>query len=543
MLELRNAKILDPLHPMNGRTTSLFIDGSRISGTSLSQIDPPTVNRTIDLAGALVLAGGIDIHTHIGGGKVNLARMLMAATPEDKRTVWPTTQTGELYNQMGYTSCFEPAMLLPSARHTHLELADTPHIDSGAYVVLGNEDWLLESLRDGIEDEVLQSLVAWSVCASKALAVKVVNPGGINAFRFNQRTLNVDEPHVHFGVTPRDVIRRLTAAVEEIGLAHPLHVHASNLGVPGNVASTIATLDAAEGRRLHLTHAQFNCYSDDGPFEMGSGAELLSEYVNSHPNITVDVGQVVFGQTVTISADAAAQFRNRKFANPRQWIVNDIECQAGCGVVPIKYRDKQYVHSLQWTIGLELMLLIKDPWRVFLTTDHPNGGPFTSYPHLVRLLMDRTYRESMLERLHPEVQQRTLLREISREYTLDELAIITRCAPAKLLGLDDRGTLADGAVADLAAYHIKDNWESTFETAAWVFKGGEALIRSGKSTGATARCETIHATPDYDASAMSRFSSTIEQILRSPIDTLKISDREMDTLIRRPLVAGGINGD
>ncbi len=164
-------------------------------------------------------------------------------------------------------------MMLSQARHTHLELADTPILDTGAYVVLGNEDWLLKAMGQGIEDQSLRALVAWSVRASQALAVKVVNPGGINAFKFNQRALNVDQSHAKYGVTPRDVIRRLTAAIDDLGLPHPLHVHASNLGVPGNIDSTIATLDAAEGRRIHLTthsstvtrdHLATRCWLCDG---------------------------------------------------------------------------------------------------------------------------------------------------------------------------------------------------------------------------------------------------------------------------------------
>ena len=36
-----------------------------------------------------------------------------------------------------------------------------------------------------------------------------------------------------------------------------------------------------------------------------------------------------------------------------------------------------------------------------LTTDHPNGGPFTSYPHLIRLLMDRSFRDEQLAHAPP----------------------------------------------------------------------------------------------------------------------------------------------
>ena len=59
--------------------------------------------------------------------------------------------------------------------------------------------------------------------------------------------------------------------------------------------------------------------------------------------------------------------------------------------MPYRYR-KDFYGSLQWAIGLELFLLIDDPWRVFFTTDHPNGAPFTAYPELFELLMSREAR-------------------------------------------------------------------------------------------------------------------------------------------------------
>ena len=84
------------------------------------------------------------------------------------------------------------------------------------------------------------------------------------------------------------------------------------------------------------------------------------------------------------------QYRNRALADPSKWICMDIECDGGCGLVPFRYRDRNFVNALQWAIGLELFLLVEDPWRIFLTTDHPNGAPFTIYPQLIRLLMDRS---------------------------------------------------------------------------------------------------------------------------------------------------------
>ena len=75
--------------------------------------------------------------------------------------------------------------------------------------------------------------------------------------------------------------------------------------------------------------------------------------------------------------------------------------EAGCGIAPIKYKNKSLVHALQWAIGLEWYLLVEDPWRVAMSTDHPNGGSFLAYPQIIRLLMDRTYRRDVLKTVHP----------------------------------------------------------------------------------------------------------------------------------------------
>lgn len=531
-----NARLIDPTHPLNSQLVDIVIDGERVRSVELATSSANEPSRSfpssgaIDMAGCLAMAGALDLHTHIGGGKLNLARLLMQEPLSHSRDalrgpIWSSEVTGRKYAAMGYTACFEPAMLITQARSTHLQLSDTPLIDSGAYVVMGNEDWLLRALGQGVEAVRIQELVAWTVRATQALAVKVVNAGGINAFKFHQRTLDIDEPHARYGVTPRDVIRSLSAAVDELGLPHPLHVHASNLGLPGNIASTMATLDAAEGRRLHLTHAQFNAYSTSGPMGMGSGALVLAERINRSPELSIDVGQIVFGQTVTISADTQAQSRNSRFAKPAKAIIADVECVGGCGVVPMRYESRHYVSSLQWTIGLELLLLVKNPYQIFLTTDHPNGGPFTSYPHLMRLLMDRTFRRASLAAIHPSAADSCLLKELDREYTLDEIAIITRAAPARLLGLCDRGHLNPGALADVVFYERQADWESTFSVAQSVWKSGQEIMRDGDVISSVAT-KTIRARPCADETQPTQWRESIEQTLRMPCGVLELTESE-----------------
>jgi formylmethanofuran dehydrogenase subunit A len=332
------------------------------------------------------------------------------------------------------------------------------------------------------------------------MGVKVVNPAGISAFKFNQRKLDVDELHVHWQVSPRQVITALARAVHELGLAHPLHIHASNLGVAGNIASTLATMDALDGLPGHLTHVQFHCYGNDGPRKFSSAALELAQALERYPNCSIDIGQVLFGQTVTASGDTMRQHANIGLANPRKAIVADIECDSGCGVLPFRYREQSYVNALQWSIGLELFLQVRDPWRVVLTTDHPNGAPFTSYPHLIRLLMDKPFRDEQLARLHPDVAAASALQHIKRELSLYEIAIMTRAAPARLLGLRDRGHLGAGAAADVAVYRTQSDAEAMFSRAAWVFKDGEPVVRAGLVV-ATPVGATHFAEPAFDLHA------------------------------------------
>ena len=249
--------------------------------------------------------------------------------------------------------------------------------------------------------------------------------------------------------------------------------------MPGNADSTLATIAAAEGLPIHLTHIQFHSYGTEGDRKFSSAAARIAEAINANPNVTADVGQIMFGQTVTASGDSMAQYRNASLGSPRKSVIMDIECDAGCGVVPFKYRDQSFVNALQWAIGLEIFLSVRDPWRIFLTTDHPNGGPFTSYPHLIRLLMDKTFRNGMFEKIHPEARAASTLASLEREYTMSEIAVMTRAAPARALGLADRGHLGAGAAADIVVYRDEPDRERMFARPEYVFKDGELIVRDG----------------------------------------------------------------
>lgn len=536
LLKFVGGRVFDPEHGVDGVVQDIFVRDGRIVAASGPDAD---IAQEIDCRGRIIMSGAIDMHTHIGGGKVNIARSML---PEDHRgdplRRTPLTRSscgycapgtlaaGYRYAEMGYTACFEPAVLPVNARQAHMEMGDTPIVDKGGYVMLGSDDFLLRMLAARQDQRAISDYVAWTINAAQALGVKVVNPGGISAFKFNQRYLDLDEAHRYYQVTPRHILKALAQAVHDLGVPHPLHVHASNLGLPGNVDTTLATMQAVEGLPLHLTHIQFHSYGAEGDRKFSSGAARIAEAINANQNITADVGQIMFGQTVTASGDNMTQHRNSGLASPKKFVLMDIECDAGCGVVPFKYRDKNFVNALQWAIGLEIFLLVNDPWRIFLTTDHPNGAPFTSYPHLIKLLMDRSYRKAMLATINPDAAAMSTLGSIDREYSMYEIATMTRAAPARLLGLKDRGHLAPGAAADIVVYRDGKDVEEMFARPQYVFKDGRLVAQNGEIVAVTWG-NTHVVRPEYDASIEKQLKPYFDRFHSIRLENFAISDDEL----------------
>ena len=483
LTRIAGGEIIDPT---NGRTGigDLWLDDGKI-------VDAPRDARadtTIDASGCIVMAGAIDIHSHIGGGNVNTARLLLpehhaahmprpAATPLSNAG-WSTFETGCLYAKMGFTTVVEPAMSPGAALHTHLELADIPIIDKATLAILGNDDFLLSMIRDGASPAMIDDYVSWTVGATRALGVKVINAGAAAAFKENVRTFSLDDEVPWYGVSSRRIVKTLQASVERLGIPHPLHVHCNNLGVPGSADTAAATIAAAEGVPMHLAHLQFYGYGTEGKRKFSSAAARLAEIVNGTPEVTIDIGQVMFGQTVTVSSDVMRQFSARGSASPKKFVIHDGDGNGG-GIVPFRYSEDFY-GAVQWATGLALFLLITDPWRVFFTTDHPNGAPFTAYPALFQLLMDRDARREAAESLPKSALATSSLMSIEREYTFEEIAIMTRAAPAKLLGLADRGHLGAGAIADVAVYRKGTDIARMLGRAAYVFKDGDLVVKDGE---------------------------------------------------------------
>ena len=510
-LLLRNGTVYDPAHGISGECRDIWVVDGKIVAAPL---DPKIrADRVIDASGLVVMPGGIDMHCHIAGPKVNAARKML---PEDRRRAEPmlrtditrsgtigsvpsTFTTGYLYAGLGYTTAFDAAIPPLTARHAHEEFHDTPMIDKGFLVLAGNNHFVMQRIKND-EPKLVQAYLGWLMNATKGYGIKIVNPGGVENWkcRANGNVKTLDDLVDGFGITPRDIIRGVATAVDELGLPHAVHIHGNNLGLPGNSSTTLETMKALEGHRGHLTHIQFHSYGGDPDDQSTFRSDVpeLAEYVNQHSNLTIDVGQVMFGPTISMTGDGPLGYYLHRVMGGK-WFSGDIEQEAGCGIVPITYKEKSYVHALQWAVGLEWYLLIEDPWKVAMSTDHPNGASFLAYPQIIALLMDRSRREEAIARLPARIRETTVLSQLNREYTLEEIAIITRAAPARMLGLTRKGHLGPDADADITIYTPNPDIEQMFELPRFVIKAGEVLIEQGEIR-RTIEGITLQTAPDYD---------------------------------------------
>ncbi len=480
----------------------IFIQNGRI----VERVDEKKAE-IVDASGMIVMPGGVDIHCHIAGAEVNSGRLLR---PEDHfkdievktavtrsgvgYSIPSTFTTGYRYSRMGYTTIMNPSMPPLEARHTHEELDDTPMLDKASYPLLGDWWFVLEQLRDGLIEECAAH-VAWIMNATKGYAIKIVNPGGLEAWGFGENVKNVDDSVPYFNITPREIIRGLCKVNKLLNLPHTIHVHTNNLGKPGNYMTALETMkcveDLAEGNRpiIHITHSQFSSFKGSDWRTMSSGAEEIAKYVNNHDHVTLDMGQVIFTDTTTMTADGPFQYGLYQLTG-NKWVNHDVETETSSGIVPFRYKRKSAVHATQWSIGLELALLIQNPWKICMTTDHPNAGPFTAYPDIIAWLMSQVARKKTMMKISKRAKRNSLLPSIDREYGFYEIAIVTRAGQANILGLKKKGLLGVGADADVSVYNINPELidpskkyemvRRAFKKAAYTIKDGEVVAKDGK---------------------------------------------------------------
>ena len=517
---IKGGYVFDPLNEINGDVKDIFIkSGKVVADLSAAEAREAVV---IDASGKTVMPGGVDSHAHLAGPKVNAGRLMR---PEDHyksvraKTVLTHSGSGytipSVYKQgydyaaMGYTTVFEAAMPPLEARHTHEEMRATPILDMGAYMVLGNNWFIMRYLHDG-DIEKAAAYTAWMMKTHKAYGIKCVNPAGVENWGWAKNVHSLDEPNIHFEITPREVIHGLAEVNELLGMPMSIHLHTNNLGHPGNweitknslaipadvTARPKAEVDWAEtkmnARRrqsVYLAHAQFSSFGGTSWRDFQSGVKDVVDYVNQVDHVVIDNGAVPFGPATAMTGDGPA-IHDLYMLSGQKWSNTDVEMECGSGVIPFLYLKSSPISSIQWAMGLELLLLINDPWKTIMTTDHPNGGVFTQYPQVITWLLSKKARDDTAKECHKWAYDKSSLGGVDREMSLYEIAILTRANAARTIGMSYRkGHLGVGADGDVTVYDLdptKLNVNDpagivrSFARPEFTIKDGEIIARKGE---------------------------------------------------------------
>ena len=512
-LHISNGHVYDPTRDCDGVVQDLFVADGKIVESLPTQV-PASDVQTIDARHCCILPGGIDPHTHVASPRVTAlqaaiqdpvrldeTQTLSQSLQADRRCIVLTSQeAAKAYCQLGYTLLNEASVRPNEVDAVKASIQTMADVQVAFLLEMGNNETVFDALSRGDEPMAVDYTAAL-IRQTGAFGIKLSNPGGLIGRRHGQEQelASVDEPINATSVTTRRILQWASKVANHLNLSHPPHVHAPRLGMPGNIESTLNVLDVFEGQAVHLAHAQFYSYGQTTSGGYTSAADRLAEYLARHPHVTADVGQIAFGSAVTVTEDDLLLQRLRRVFGQAGLPKPKIDIDTSplpynspdtSTVLWMQYSPEDPVHSLMWATGLELILSCQNLWQLSLSVDHPNGGPFTAYPQIIAWLMDKTARDEQLAKIHPYARQHSRLGQFDRELSLQEIAILTRSAPAKSLGLKHKGHLGSGADADIAIYastmadqvqgeHIKE----ILTHPRYVIKSGDLVVVDGRWTG------------------------------------------------------------
>lgn len=389
--------VYDPANGIAGEVRDVEISGGFVAaGTA----EPPTGKR-LSAVGCVVMAGGLDAHSH----PLGVSRLARLAGGKELAEYADFGSIASKYISMGVTFFTEAGLPF-----------------------------------DEIPDALKQ-------CEIENIGCQILSfePGGGNRPRKFVGERGLEE----FFQTPD------TDAVH--------HVHLPHLAQGESLGTLEKFLKRLSGRRCHLSHVSHYAFETrDGKLFPAGGraAEMLARY----PNVTVDCGPIVFGPALTFTADEDLAHRvlfsggRGLIGNPKSRFISS----------PYTFKKENRIDSLLWINGMEFLLSAQNLKSVSLSIDFPSGGAIEGYPHIIACLMDAEKRGLFLSGLNPESVESSSLKNNAREFTLSEIATITRLAPAIVAGKKNRDL--DKWAVDAVVYEDMKDREKMFATPRYVIR-------------------------------------------------------------------------
>jgi formylmethanofuran dehydrogenase subunit A len=142
------------------------------------------------------------------------------------------------------------------------------------------------------------------------------------------------------------------------------------------------------------------------------------------------------------------------------------------------------------------------------------------------MLMNADFRRERIAALPKKALKRIVLPELDREYTLNEIAIITSAGPARALGMKQKGHLGIGADGDVTLYNDNPDRQRMFGYPRYVIKAGKLAVEEGEIRTLSDGHEFV-VQPDYNPEIEGYLRDRFEEhytvrIENYPVDTERV---------------------
>jgi formylmethanofuran dehydrogenase subunit A len=412
-MKISGAKIYDPTSGEEGKLRDIFTDGSTVVSSAASRTGR-TPEKVVDASSLVCMAGALDIHTHL----LSLSQLARLTGSGLLAEFADPIKIMESYRALGYSYFVEAGV-------TDGQALD-PESSAGRF-------------------PISHGLLSLSGTKSSGLflAAKHVGEKGVE-------NLLADLDTGKCSVAPR--------------------VHLPHLAAGEGFATLENFLQKLSGQSCHISHLSHHCFERSGK-KLVSAAQKAARLLNKYKNVTFDSAPISFGSTLIFTAEKALSKRIASVAK-KETISHP---KSPYTALPYNYLKDCYTDAMLWINGMEFLLYLEDVSKAALSVDFPSGGRHESYPFIIACLMDRDKRNAFLHTLNPDAVKASTLGSIKREYSLFEIARVTRSSPAAACGFENRGSLREGSVADIVLYEPHGDIEKMFANPRHVIMSGEPL--------------------------------------------------------------------
>ncbi|MFW9949234.1 MAG: amidohydrolase family protein [Candidatus Thorarchaeota archaeon] len=488
-LLVKNGVIFDPINKIEGEVKDVLIE----NGKFVDKFSSEKEVKQIDAKGKTIIPSALDIHAHIASYQLNLIRLL-GAKNEKFKNYWDGLKLKSIANnyiEQGFSFILEANVYPSYAKQTLFDFSHIPVLDKAFLLNISNL-WALElEYQKGLYKEGANFL-SDLLKKLKGFGIKVYNPFEAENWNWNILRKDIEEKGRLYNFNALDVYLNITKIIEFLALPHSVHAHVEGYELNEAKSNLIKTLDGIKALNLsqindndnktkrtqifHLAHA--SSYNYDG-----DNSEIIDFY-NKNEKFDLDLGFVSFNPINPVLTSDRRLINFLISSNENLSIIRgSLESEGDCFVALRTLEKSNMTHCNIWGNALDLALNIKNKWQIQYSLNYPIYGDIKNTPQIYALLMSSKLREQYMNDMNPNFLKTHPIVNDLKEYTFNDLIIITRSSPAKSLGLSNyKGNLNSGSDGDLNILNIDINEIDSsrqVDSIIKAFKNIEYVIKTG----------------------------------------------------------------